>query len=363
MAEAMRIGVIGCGAISGVYIDTAWRFPDIKIVAVADLRHDIAQAKAREFDLPAAPTVEQLLADPSIELVMNLTIPKAHAAVSQAILEAGKHVYCEKPLAVTRDDGRKLIERAAHEKLRIGCAPDTFMGTGVQTARHAIDSGMVGRPVGFTACMMGRGHESWHANPAFYYEIGGGPMFDMGPYYLTALLNFFGPIRRITGAASIAIPERTITSQPRHGEKIHVQTPDHICGTIEFDNGVVGTMVQSFATWHPTYDPDFPITVYGTEGTLKVPDPNLFDRPVQMRTAADTEWHEVPGISPTGYGRSIGAAEMARAIRQNRPHRASGELGFAVLDAMAGFLESAASGRAHEPDVKFERPAPMKNGE
>jgi predicted dehydrogenase len=251
---------------------------------------------------------------------------------------------------------------AARKNLRIGCAPDTFMGTGIQTARHAIDTGAIGRPVAFMASMMGRGHESWHANPTFFYEPGAGPMFDMGPYYLTALLNFFGPIRRITGAASIAVPERTITSQPRFGEKIHVQTPDHVCGTIEFASGVVGTMMQTFATWHPTYDRDFPITVYGTDGTLKVPDPNLFDRPVMIRGAADADWREVPSAFVKGYGRSVGAAEMARAIREKRPHRASGELGFAVLDAMAGFLESAGSGRAHEQMVNFERPAAIMAG-
>jgi predicted dehydrogenase len=359
MAEAMRVGVIGCGAISGNYIDAARRLPEIEIVAVADLRQDVAEAKAREFQIAAAPTMDQLLADPSIELVLNLTIPKAHVEVSRSILEAGKHLYSEKPLAVTREQGRQLLELAAAKNLRVGCAPDTFMGTGVQTARHAIDTGAIGRPVAFTAFMMYRGPEAWHANPQFYFEAGAGPMFDMGPYYLTALLNFFGPIRRITGAASIAVPDRTITSKPHFGEKIRVETPDHVCGTMEFENGVIGTIIQSFATWHPTYDRKFPLTVFGTDATLKVPDPNLFDGPVEIRQGQDADWQEIPSRFAAGYGRSVGAADMARAIRENRPHRASGELGYAILDAMAGFLDSAASGCAHEPAFKFERPAPM----
>ena len=359
MAEVMRVGVLGCGAISGNYIDAARRFPEIEIVAVADLRQNVAEAKAREFQIAAAPTVEQLLGDPSIELVLNLTIPKAHVEVSRLILEAGKHVYSEKPLAVTREEGRQLLDFAAEKNLRIGCAPDTFMGTAVQTARQAIDSGVIGRPVAFTAFMMYRGPEAWHANPQFYFEAGAGPMFDMGPYYLTALLNFFGPIRRISGSASIAIPDRTITSEPHYGEKIRVETPDHVCGTIEFENGVIGTIIQSFAIWHQIYDRKFPLTVFGTDATLKVHDPNQFDGPVEIRAAQDTDWHEIPSRFAAGSGRSVGAADMATAIRNDRPHRASGELGYAILDAMAGFLDSAASGRVHEPSVKFERPEPM----
>src|SRR5207237_6248349 len=181
------------------------------------------------------------------------------------------------PLGVTREEGRQVLDAAARKGVRVGCAPDTFMGSGIQTARKLIDTGVIGRPVAFTAFMMCRGHEHWHPSPEFYYEPGGGPMFDMGPYYLTALFNFFGPIKRLFGAASIAIPERTITSQPKSGRKITVRTPDHICGTVEFHNGAVGTIIQTFATHHPTYDGEQPITVYGPEGTLKVPDPNPFD--------------------------------------------------------------------------------------
>ena len=355
----MRLGLIGCGAISGIYIDKARSFPEIQIVSVADIRQEAAEATAKEFDIPSAPTVEKLLQDPSIEMVVNLTVPRAHADVSLAILNAGKHVYSEKPLGVTREEGMAILALADRKNLRVGCAPDTFMGGAIQTARRVIDRGEIGRPVAFTAFLMTHGHESWHANPAFFYEPGGGPMFDMGPYYLTALLNFFGPIRRIMGCASIAIPERIVTSKPRFGEKIRVQTPDHVCGTMEFENGAIGTMIQSFATWHPTYDRQFPMTIYGTDATLKIPDPNLFDGAVQIRRPNDADWSQLPIPFITGYGRSVGVADMARAIRESRPHRASGEYGFAILDAMAGFLDSAASGCAYEPSVKFERPEPM----
>jgi predicted dehydrogenase len=291
--------------------------------------------------------------------VHNLTIPRAHAEIAMRALEAGKHTYSEKPLGITRDEGRRILDLAAARGLRVGCAPDTFLGAGVQTARKLIDGGAIGRPVAFTAFCMSRGHESWHPSPEFYYERGGGPMLDMGPYYLTALFNLLGRPRRLTGAATVAVPERTITSQPKFGKAIRVETPDHVCGTLEFENGATGVVIQSFATHHPQYDERQPITVYGTEGTLKVPDPNTFDGPVHLRREGDKEWGEIAPAFVRGYGRSVGLADMAHAIRGGRAHRASGELAFAVLDVMQGFLESSEEGRAYQPIVPFERPAPM----
>lgn len=362
MEEAVRVGVIGCGSISGQYLGMARHFPIVEIAAVADSRREAAEAKAREFNIPRVLSAAELLADPSIQIVLNLTVPKAHAAVAVAALEAAKHTYLEKPLAISRTEAQAILSLAAKKNLRVGCAPDTFMGSGIQTARKAIDQKTIGRPVAFTAFMMCRGHESWHPSPEFYYEIGGGPMFDMGPYYLTALMNFFGPIKRISGSASIAIPQRTITSAAKFGQTIDVQTPDHVCGTVEFVSGAVGLVIQTFATHHPTYEKAFPITIYGVDGTLKVPDPNTFDGPVQIRLCDDKEWRELPGEFARGYGRSVGLADMAAAIRADRKHRANGELGYAVLDAMAGFLESAETGRAYEPKIKLERPAPMPEG-
>lgn len=367
MTEPVRVGVIGCGAISGAYFKHAQSFPILKMAACADLVPEAAKRKADEFGIPKVMKVEQLLKDESIELVLNLTVPKAHAPLMLECIAAGKHSYVEKPLGVNREEGRKVVEAARATNRMTGCAPDTFLGAGLQTARMLIDDGAIGRPVAFTAFMMCPGHESWHPNPEFYYEVGGGPMFDMGPYYLTALLNLLGPVRQISGAASIAIPERTITHKnretgapgPKFGKKIRVETPDHICGTIEFASGVVGTIITSFATRFADYQGKQPITIFGTEGTLRVPDPNGFDGPVHIRKNDSTEWTEVPHAFVAGYGRAVGLADMAYAIRSGRPFRANGAQAFAVLDLMQGFLDSAARGAVHKPAMPYERPAPM----
>lgn len=368
MTEKIRVGVVGVGNISTQYLKNAPNFAAMQIVALSDLDMERARARATEFNIPRACTVDELMKDKTIDAVLNLTIPKAHLEVAMQAIESGKHTFAEKPLGIDVAEGRRVIEAAAKKKLRIGCAPDTFMGAGIQTARKVIDDGAIGRPVAFTAFMMCRGHESWHPSPEFYYEVGGGPMFDMGPYYLTALLNMFGPIKRISGMASIAIPQRTITHKnkegqpgPKFGTKIDVETPDHICGTIEFASGVMGTIVTTFATRFATYDGKQPITVYGTDGTLKVPDPNGFDGLVHIRREGEADWSEVPHAFPKGYGRAVGLADMCSAIQHNRPHRASGEQAFAVLEAMAGFLESSKTGKTVVPTTKYERSAPMRS--
>lgn len=359
--ERMKVGIIGCGAISSNYLTNAQNLPILEVVACADLDLERAQAKAAEFNVPKACTPEALIADPEVEVVLNLTIPAAHASVALAAIAAGKHVYNEKPLAITRADGMQIVQAAREREVLVGCAPDTFLGAGLQTVRKAVDDGLIGRPVAFTAFMLGRGPESFHPSPEFFYEPGGGPMFDMGPYYLTALLNLFGAVRRIQGAASIAIPERTILKGPREGAKLPVSTPDHVCGTLEFECGVVGTLLTSFAIAHGEYDRSYPITLYGTEGALRVPDPNYFDGEVWVRRLDDAEWQPVPHSIPTGYGRSIGLADLAYAVRSGRPHRASGDQGLAVLDLMQGFLDSSASGSAYTPAVPYQRPAPLPN--
>ncbi len=359
MPEAVRVGVVGCGAISAAYFRMAAGFPILRMDACADLDPEKARARAEEFGVPRVLSVEALLADPDIDIVLNLTVPRVHAPIALAALEAGKHTFHEKPFGVTRAEGQAILRAAAERGLRVGCAPDTFMGAGIQTARKAVDDGLIGRPVAFTAFMMGRGHESWHPSPEFYYEPGGGPMFDMGPYYLTALLNLLGPVRKVSGMASIAIPERTITSEPKRGKKITVETPDHIAGTLEFAGGAVGTLVTSFAVPHPVYDRQFPITLYGTEGALKVPDPNTFDGEVQVRRLDDAEWRTLPHAFVKGYGRAVGLADMAHALRSGRPHRAGAEQAYTVLDLMQGFLDSAAQDRSVAPELPYERPAPM----
>jgi predicted dehydrogenase len=314
---------------------------------------------AEKFAVPRVLGVDQLIRDDGVEIVLNLTVPKAHVPIALKALDAGKHTYCEKPLGIDRAEGRRVIELAAKKNLRVGCAPDTFLGSGIQTARKMIDDGAIGRPVAFTAFMQGRGHEHWHPSPEFYYEHGGGPMFDMGPYYLTALLNLLGPVKRINGMASIAIPERTITSPPKFGKKIKVETPDHVVGLLEFENGAVGTIIQSFATIEGGHDGKHPIIINGTEGALRVPDPNGFDGNVIVRRFGEQDPVDVPPQFATGYGRSVGLADMALAIGKGRPHRASGDQGFAVLDLMQGFLESSTAGQVYVPTTKYNRPAPM----
>jgi predicted dehydrogenase len=359
MSEKIRVGVVGCGAISGRYLQTSRMFPVLEIAACADLDRSAAEKKAAEFGVPRVLEVEELLADKSIDIVLNLTVPKAHAPVTLAALDAGKHVYLEKPLAVTREDGQAILRKAKKRRLQVGCAPDTFLGSGLQTARKTIDDGLIGKPVAFLAFMMCPGHEHWHPNPEFYYERGGGPMLDMGPYYLTALLNCLGPVKRVMGLASVAIGERTISSSPKKGKTITVETPDHVTGSIEFEEGAVGTIVTSFATRFAQYDGQNPITIFGTDGTLLVPDPNGFGGPVKLRTKDDADFVELPAMFSHQYERSVGLAEMAMAIGQGRAARASGEQALAVLDLMLGFLDSSDRGKAYEPVVKYVRPAPL----
>jgi len=286
-----RIGVIGCGNISPIYLQAGKRFEILEVAACADIDLERAKARAAEFDIPKACSVEELLADPDIDIVVNLTIPKAHSPVGLTVLQAGKSVYNEKPLAALREEAQPLLTTARERGLRVGGAPDTFLGGGLQTCRKLIDDGVIGEPVAATAFMMGHGHESWHPDPAFYYQVGGGPMFDMGPYYLTALINLLGPVRRVTGSTRISFPERTITSQPKYGTKIEVKTPTHIAGVLDFASGAIGTIITSFDVWghHAPI-----IEIYGSEGTLSVPDPNTFGGVVRVRKAREQEWVEVP---------------------------------------------------------------------
>jgi predicted dehydrogenase len=368
MPEKVRVGIVGCGAISHQYLTNIPKFPILQVVALADLIRERCESRAKEFNLGGVKicTTEQMTKDDSVEVILNLTWPKAHVPVGTQAVCGGKHHFSEKPFGINFKEGKKLYEAARKKNLVLGCAPDTFLGAGIQTARKVIDDGLIGRPVAFTAFMMGRGVETWHPNPPFYYEPGGGPMLDMGPYYLTALFNLFGAVKRVSGLASIAIPERLITHKnkdgtpgPMFGQKITVTTPDHVCGTIEFENGAVGTIVTSFATYFPGYDFQQPITVFGSNGSLKVPDPNGFDGPVHLRREGEADWKEVPHAFLNGYGRAVGLADMCTAIRSGRRHRANVEQAFAVLETMQGFLDSSAKGKAIEIKTPYDRPAAM----
>lgn len=356
--KPVKTGIIGCGKISGIYFQNGAKYDILDIVACADLVLDAAKARAEEFGIPRACTVDELLADPEIELVINLTIPKAHYEVNKKALLAGKHVYVEKPLTVTREEGRELLELAAERGLLVGSAPDTFLGGGIQTCRKLIEDGWIGVPVAATAFMIGRGHEHWHPNPEFYYEVGGGPMFDMGPYYLTALVNLIGPIRKVAGMTRITFPERTILSEPKRGKVIRVETPTHVAGLMEFASGAIGTIITSFDAFGGANVPR--IEIIGSEGTLSVPDPNTFGGPVQVRRKDEKEWSAIPlthGYSENSRG--VGAADMAYAVRTGRPHRASGELAYHVLEAMHGFHDASDAGRHYEMQSTCEKPAPV----
>jgi predicted dehydrogenase len=358
--EPTKIGIIGCGNISGIYCEAGKVFDILDIVACADLIPERAQAKAAEYNVPKACSVEELLADPEIEIVVNLTIPKAHAEVGLAALQAGKPVHNEKPLAITREDGARLLKLAGERGLRVGCAPDTFLGGGLQTCRKLIDDGWIGEPVAATAFMLCHGHESWHPDPDFYYQPGGGPMFDMGPYYLTALVHLMGPVHRVTGSTRVTFPERLITSQPKYGTRIKVNVPTHVAGVMDFANGAVGTLVTSFDVWAAQVPH---IEIYGTEGSLSVPDPNIFGGPVFVRRADASDWSEVPLTHGyTENSRGIGVADMAYALRSGRPHRANGDMAYHVLDIMHAFHDASREGKHVELSSTCTRPAPLPLG-
>lgn len=358
--QAVKIGIVGCGNISGIYFQNAAKLQDIEVAACADLDLERARAAAQEHGVAKACSTEELLADPEIRIVVNLTVPQAHFEVAMAAVQAGKSVYNEKPLTLAREDAAQLLEAAEARGVLVGGAPDTFMGAGIQTCRKLIDDGWLGDIVSADAFMMCPGHESWHPSPEFYYQKGGGPMFDMGPYYLTALVNLVGPVRRVAGMARRSFATRTITSAPKFGKVVEVQVPTHVAGLMEFASGAVGTMITSFDTIASTLPR---IEVHGSRASLQVPDPNTFGGPVRIRPAASKEWQDVP--MPFGYGensRGLGVADMACALASGRPHRASGALTSHVLDIMHAFHDASEKGGHVELGTDCERPAPLPLG-
>jgi predicted dehydrogenase len=330
MASPFKVGLIGCGNISSAYLNGLKNFSIVELTTVADLDFARAEAKAREFGVRAA-KVENLLADSAIDIIINLTVPKAHASVNLAILGAGKHAYVEKPFALHLEEGKKVLDLAQAKNLRVGCAPDTFLGGGIQTARKLLDDGAIGLPVAAVANMASRGPEGWHPDPEFFYQIGGGPMLDMGPYYVTALVNLLGPIRRVTGSARASFPERIVGSGAKKGTKLKVEIPTHYAGVFDFHSGPVAALNMSFDVWSH----NLPIIeIYGTEGSLRVPDPNTFGGIVEVRRSEDKEWRQIPLTHSDKVARGIGTADLAWGLRHNRPHRASGQLAYHVLEAM-----------------------------
>lgn len=354
----VKLGVVGCGNISEIYLQNLCSFGDVEVVAISDMDLERARARAQQFGIPRALTVEALLEEPDIEAVLNLTIPKAHFEVAMAALEAGKSVYNEKPLAVELEEARKILELAGEKALRVGCAPDTFLGAALQTSRQLIDTGAIGTPVGATAFMISHGHEDWHPDPTFYYQAGGGPMFDMGPYYLTALVTLIGPIRRVTGSAQISFRERTVTSPPKFGTTIRVEVPTNIATVVDFANGAVGTMLMTFDVWRAGLPR---MEIYGSEGTLRIPDPNNFGGTVELWRHDAREWRAMPLVNDlTANLRGLGVADMARAMRDKRSHRANGEIAYHVLEIMHAAHDASREERHIKLVSTCERPAPLR---
>ena len=357
--DQIGIGIIGTGNISDAYLKAAPGFPVLRMVACADINADAARAKADTYGIEALP-VEALLADPRIGIVLNLTTPAHHVPVGLQVLAAGKHVYAEKPLATTFADGARLYRAARDAGLRIGSAPDTFLGGSHQTARAVVDAGTVGDIVAGSAFMGVPGHELWHPNPDFYYKPGGGPMFDMGPYYLTCLVNMLGPVAAVTGATATARPVRTIASGPRAGAEVTVEVPTHVSAILDFASGAQVTVTTSFDIWLHGHSH---IELYGQTGAILVPDPNRFDGEVQV-SVQRAGWQAAPMAHDYGDGnwRILGLADMASAILSGRPHRAAAELALHVLEIMEAVHVSADTGARVTLTTTAARPAPMTPG-
>lgn len=334
-----KIGVIGCGNISGIYLDNlTGLFKNVEVTAIADLDLERAKHAAEKYNIPKACTAEQLLADDNIDIVLNLTTPHVHHSICMAALNAGKHVYVEKPLSVELEHGKEIIDTAKAKNLYVGCAPDTFLGAGIQTCIKVIKDGWIGKPIAATAFMMCHGHESWHPDPEFYYQKGGGPIFDMGPYYLTALVSMIGSVNTVSAINKKSFDQRLITSEKKNGTMIDVDIPTHVAGTMEFSNGAVGTMIMSFDIWAAGLPC---IEIYGTEGSIRVPDPNSFDGPVMVKTRFSDEWKEVPLAYPYNQNaRGLGLSQMAAAIENSASHPANGDLAYHVLEVIHAFHQS-----------------------
>ena len=373
----LGVGVVGAGVISGIYLRNVSLFPGLRLVGCADMRPDAARAQAEAFNTRAM-TVDELLADPEVGLVLNLTVPNAHFTVSHAALSAGKHVFSEKPLCATLEDGRRLVAEADERGLKLGCAPDTFLGAGGRLARQLADDGTVGRIVAGSATIMSRGMESWHPDPEWFFKPGGGPVLDMGPYYFAALINVLGPVARVQALSSVGYKERVITAKgPRTGDRITVETPTTVFALLQFVSGASVTLSMSWDVHrhgHPA------IELYGTEGSLRVPDPNFFGGAVEY-TQAGGDWQAAPtaGMAfgkPNWRGptwpperpdqanyRCLGMADLASAVAHGTPHRSSGRLALHALEAMYAVLQAGESGNTVEVGTTVERPPALSEAD
>jgi predicted dehydrogenase len=353
VGQPLKVGVVGLGVISQVYLRTLARMPEVAVTALADL--DPARAESALASAPGARVlaVPELVASADVDLVLNLTVPAAHAEVALAAVTAGKHVYGEKPFATTVEQARAVLDAAG--QLRVGCAPDTVLGTGVQTARKAVEDGLIGRPIAANAAFGCPGHERWHADPEFYYRAGGGPLLDMGPYYLTALVHLLGPVQRVVGVSRRSRDTRVIGAGPRAGTAFGVEVATHVAGILVHETGAVTTLAMSFdivGSAQPR------IEVHGDQGSLSVPDPNDFDGDVTLRRSGDDTWRPLPPSAGFRDGsRGIGVADLAASLLERRPHRASADVALHVLDVMVTVLAAAGQQTSLDVRTRCARPA------
>lgn len=352
---AVGVGLIGAGVISNEYLRNLTSFPDLDVRFVADIDLPRAEEQAKRYGVPNFGPVEELLADPAIEIVVNLTIPAVHVEVSLRALEAGKHVWTEKPLALDRPGGERVLECAREVGRRVAGAPDTFLGAGLQTALRLIADGKIGRPLTALALMQSPGPESWHPNPEFLFQEGGGPLFDIGPYYLTTLVQVFGPVRKVQAAASTARSVRVIGAGPRAGTEFDVTVPTHHAALLRFENGASAQTIFSFESHRARTG--F-VEVSGTTGTLAFPDPNTFKGDTTIFDAEHRDGYATPAEGST-TSRGTGVLELARALRAGVPERASGEQAYHVVDVMVSIAEAAASGETVTVASSFQPGPPV----
>ena len=351
-----NVAVVGCGNISGIYLSNLTNvFENVCVYAVCDLDAEKATEKSQEYNAKIM-DFDEILNDENIDIVLNLTTPFSHYPICKKVIEAGKSIYVEKPLSITYEEGKELVSLAEKHNVLLGCAPDTFMGAGIHTARKAIDDGLIGDIIGASAFMICPGHELWHPAPEFYYKRGGGPLFDMGPYYITALINLIGPVKSVMGMSSCKRKQRTITSKPKYGQVMDVEVDTHVNGLLKFENGAIGNIIMSF----DVYGSKLPrIEIYGTKGSLIVPDPNYFGGEVLLKQSFDKEFHACPLINRySENSRGLGVSDMAYCLMNNSTNNsANGKLALHVLEIMEKILESSDSHREIELNSSCERPA------
>ncbi len=355
MNGPVGVGVVGAGVISEEYLRNLTQFPDVRVHIVADLFPEAARARAEQFGIPSSGTVEDALTHPEVEIIVNLTTPAAHVPVGLSAVAAGKHVWSEKPFSLDRESGLTLLEAASDAGVRLACAPDTFLGAGLQTALRMIRAGEIGVPLTALTLMQSPGPESWHPNPAFLFQEGAGPLFDIGPYYLTTLVQAFGAVETVAALGSRSRETRVIGSGPRAGEEFAVTVPTHVSALLQFESGTSSTSNFSFDS--PLPRNGF-VEITGSEATISFPDPNRFDGDVRLHRNGAEDWESFPAVGPV-FGRGTGVLELARALRAGVPHRAPGELAFHVLDTMVSIAESVETGNFVHVDSSAEASAPL----